>query len=184
MPVAVAAGVTIRPATVHDFDDVIDVMRVANAEFESVVPAPFYDAYLTDVTDLRGRLTDTELLVAERADGRIAGAVTFYPRASDEGWGWPAGCTGIRAVAVHPTERGRGQGRLLAEACIERSLHLGAEAVVLHTATFMAAAIALYEKLGFRRAAEFDRDAFALFGIAESGLPITALAYRLALTTA
>jgi ribosomal protein S18 acetylase RimI-like enzyme len=184
MPMATAAGVTIRPATMHDYDDVVAIMGVANAEFESAVPAPFYDAYLADVIDIRGRLSDTELLVAERADGRIAGAITFYPCAADEGWGWPAGCTGIRAVAVHPTDRGRGHGRLLAEACIERSLQLGVEAVVLHTAPFMKAAIALYEKLGFRRAAEFDRDAFALFGIVETGFPITALAYRLALTTA
>lgn len=178
---AMPAEVTIREATERDLDRVVHVLRSANSEFESALPAPFYSAYLANVLDVTSRLGETELFVAQRTDGRAAGAITLYPRASDEGWGWPAGCTGIRAVAVNPSERGLGLGRRLAEACIERSRELGAEAVVLHTASFMQAAIALYEGLGFLRVPEFDRDASALFGAAPSGAAITALAYRLQL---
>ena len=36
----------------------------------------------------------------------------------------------------------------------------------LHTASFMTTAIALYDRLGYRRAPEFDRDLGAFFGLA------------------
>lgn len=179
---ATSAEVIVRAATERDLGHVVGVLRAANAEFESVLPPPFYSAYLADVLDVRRRFHESELFVAERpANGEIVGAITLYPRASDEGWGWPSGCTGIRAMAVRPSERGLGLGRRLADACVERSRDFGAEAVVLHTASFMKAAMALYEKVGYQRAPEFDRDAFALFGAAPSEVPITALAYRLEL---
>ena len=45
-----------------------------------------------------------------------------------------------------------------------------------HTASFMTDAIALYERLGFRRAPEFDFDMAARYG-GTGAAPITALAY-------
>jgi ribosomal protein S18 acetylase RimI-like enzyme len=45
-----------------------------------------------------------------------------------------------------------------------------------HTASFMTDAIALYDRLGFRRAPEFDFDMAAHYG-GTGAAPITALAY-------
>src|SRR5207248_438411 len=105
----------------------------ANSEFESVLPPAFYGAYLANALDVQRRFGESQLLVAEFG-GRIVGAITLYPNAADEGWGWPRHWTGIRALAVEPSARGLGIGLRLADACIERSRVLGAPTVCLHTA--------------------------------------------------
>jgi predicted N-acetyltransferase YhbS len=168
----------IHEAGAQDLASVGSVLLAANREFEAAIPAAFFRPYLAEVLDIRSRLRDAQVLVAEH-NGRIVGTITLYPDASREGWGWPSNWTGIRAVAVEPSVRGLGIGRRLAQACIDHSRALGAEAACLHTASFMRTAAAMYERLGFRRAPEFDRDAAELFAAGAVEPPIAALAYRL-----
>jgi predicted N-acetyltransferase YhbS len=183
MTMATGSKIVVRTAEQEDLDRVVSVLRAANAEFERVLPAAFFHAYLANVLDVRGRCDESQLFVAQRSEGgRIVGAVTLFPDASREGWGWPPNWTGIRAVAVEPSARGLGIGRRLAQQCIERSRELGADAVCLHTASFMEAATAMYERVGFRRTPTFDRDAGELFGVQSLEPPIAALAYRLELS--
>ncbi len=52
----------------------------------------------------------------------------------------------------------------------------GAPVFAFHTSGFMTTARALYERLGYRRAPEFDRDLGAYFGV-RSSVPWMALAY-------
>ena len=101
-----------------------------------------------------GRTSDlaaeSELLVAEEG-GRIAGAVAYCPPFSEPRAGffephWPL----IRMLVVGPEARGRGLGRSLTEACIERASRDGAAAIALHTSPAMEAALSLYLRLGFR----------------------------------
>jgi ribosomal protein S18 acetylase RimI-like enzyme len=173
----------VREAEQEELERVVSVLRAANAEFERVLPEAFYRPYMANVLDVGSRLDESELFVAEpRTGGAIVGAITFYPDASQEGWGWPAEWTGIRALAVESASRGLGIGRLLAQQCIERSRQLGASTVCLHTASFMRAAMAMYERVGFRRAPEFDRDAGEMVGAPSFEPPIEALAYRLVLS--
>lgn len=180
MVMAIRPGIVVREAKQGDLVRVIEVLRAANVEFELVLPPAFYRAYLANVLDLRSRLGQSQLFVAEQGDGgRVVGAITLYPDASTEGWGWPAQWAGIRAVAVEPSARGLGIGRRLTEACIERSRLLGASTVCLHTAPFMEAAIRMYETVGFRRAPQFDGDAGVMLNSAASEPRIPALAYRL-----
>jgi ribosomal protein S18 acetylase RimI-like enzyme len=176
---ATSAEVVVRRAGEGDLETVVGVLHSANAEFENVLPPGFYRAYLANVLDVQSRLDTSELFVAGRADGHVVGAITLYPRAADEGWGWPAEWTGIRAVGVEPPARGLGVGRSLAEACIRRSRDLGAEAVCLHTASFMQAAMAMYESIGFYRVPEFDRDAGELVKATVDEPEVRALAYKL-----
>jgi predicted N-acetyltransferase YhbS len=171
-------GTLVREAAEADVEGITSVLLAANHEFEALVTGSFYRAYLADVLDIHSRFDVTQLLVAEHG-GRIVGTITLYPDASHEGWGWPSTWTGIRAVAVAPLARGLGIGRQLAVECVDRSRALGADAVCLHTAPFMAAAMAMYESVGFRRAPEFDRDAGSLFGLDSLEPPIPALAYQL-----
>jgi ribosomal protein S18 acetylase RimI-like enzyme len=66
--------------------------------------------------------------------------------------------------------------RALLAACERLAREAGAPVFAFHTASFMTDAIALYERLGYRRAPEFDFDMaarYSRFGAA----PITALAY-------
>ena len=179
---AAGARIVIRKAEERDLDSVVRVMRDANAEFGSILPRAFYAAYLANVLDVRSRLSESQLFVAEQPEGAIVGAITLYPDASSQGWGWPSGWAGIRAVAVEPSARGLGIGRRLAERCIEHSRKLAAPTVCLHTAPFMKAAIRMYESLGFRRASEFDGDAGEMVTSPRIEPQIPALAYRLDLS--
>jgi ribosomal protein S18 acetylase RimI-like enzyme len=177
----VEGSILIRSAVPSDLDAVGDVLRMANAEFAAQLPEPFFDAFLENVLDLDGRREHSELYVAadERDDNRIVGAITFYPDASREGWGWPSAWAGIRAAAVSPAARRQRIGEELARRCIDEAHRRGARAVCLHTAPLMRSAIAMYEKLGFRRIPRFDADSTTLFPSPSPTSTFTALAYRL-----
>jgi ribosomal protein S18 acetylase RimI-like enzyme len=178
-----AQRISVRDATDEDVDRVVSVLEAANAEFEKIVPKPFYRAYLANVLDVSSRRAESQLLLAELGDpGRVVGSITLYPDAASEGWGWPAGWAGVRAVAVEPSARGLGIGRRLAETCIERSRAFKAPAVCLHTAWFMEDAIRMYESVGFRRVPDYDGDAAEMVGAGPLEPAIVALAYRLKLT--
>jgi ribosomal protein S18 acetylase RimI-like enzyme len=180
MPLLATPMTTIRAAEPSDIDAVAGVLHTANTEFADVLPSAVYDAYLTNVLDIENRLTDSELLVAE-LEGRIAGTITLYPNASLEGWDWPSHWAGIRAIAVAPQARGHGLGRKLATAAIERARALHCDAVCLHTAHFMRAAVPLYESLGFQRCPAYDQDVSSLFGLNPVGDPMLAIGYWLPL---
>jgi predicted N-acetyltransferase YhbS len=162
MLLTTTASTVIREAAEADLERVVAVLFAANVQFERVLPPAFYHAYLSNLLDVHSRLNESQLLVAEYED-RLVGTITLYPDASKEGWDWPAQWTGIRAVAVAPEARGLGIGRRLAQECIDRSRALAAPTVCLHTASFMEAAVAMYERLGFRRRPAFDLQAEAMF---------------------
>lgn len=81
-----------------------------------------------------------EILIAE-ADGRVVGGCALL-RGED-------GSFELAKMAVDPSMRGRGVGRALGEAAIERARTLGAPRVELLSNTTLAPAIALYRSLGF-----------------------------------
>jgi ribosomal protein S18 acetylase RimI-like enzyme len=54
-------------------------------------------------------------------------------------------------MAVAPAAKGRGIGRLLAEAIIERARAAGATCIFLESNTILKPAISLYQKLGFKK---------------------------------
>ena len=169
----------IRPATTDDLDTVRGVIERANEPFRGAagVPDSFFAGYLASATDVQGRAGDGEVLVAE-LDGRIVGSITFYLDANDEGAPstFPPGTAGIRATAVEPRAQGLGIGRALVDACVDRAADAGATSLALHTAEFMGAAIALYERAGFRRvpAYDFQTSLFFRFGPEED---VIAIAY-------
>ena len=175
--------IVVREAEEGDLDRVVGVLRAANVEFETLLSPAFYRAYLANVLDVRSRLDESQLFVASEGD-RIVGAITLYPDASKEAWRWPSDWAGIRTVAVEPSARGLGIGRRLVQHCIERSRALGAKAVCLHSAQFQAAAIVMYERVGFRRAREFDCDAGEFVGLHSYEPRIAALAYLFELSGA
>lgn len=80
---------------------------------------------------------------------------------------FPAGTAGLRATAVpSPDSQGHGIGRALVEACADRARRAGADRIGLHTAPFMTAATALYERSGFRRSSGYDFAATDFFASA------------------
>jgi GNAT superfamily N-acetyltransferase len=131
-------------------------MVAAYVEFTPPNPPPMWRAYEAEIRDVRSRLDQATLIVAEDA-GRLVGAVTYYPDATKEGHvPWPASWANFRLLAVHPGARGRGIGRLLTEECIARSRAAGRAAVGLHTTALMKVARAMYERMGFVRVPDLD----------------------------
>ena len=147
----------IRQGTEADISALRGVLARANEPFRGLVTDGLFASYLASAMDVERRLEEGELLAAE-LDDRIVGTITFYRDASDEGIPvrFPDGTAGIRATAVDPSARGLGIGRAMVEACIDRAVKARASAVGLHTATFMTAAVIIYERCGFVRVPRYD----------------------------
>jgi ribosomal protein S18 acetylase RimI-like enzyme len=88
-----------------------------------------------------------ELLVV-RGEGRILGSVA-YLAAGRTAPPLPREWASVRTLSVAPEARGRGVGEALVRACIARAREQGAPALCLYTTELMAAARALYARLGF-----------------------------------
>jgi predicted N-acetyltransferase YhbS len=171
-----ADRVAVRTATPADHPQIRAVLRNAYGPFAMSLPPRVFGPYEADLLDLETHARRGTLVVAE-ARGRILGSGAFYCDSHVQGFGWPAGWSGGRGLAVHPAARGQGVARALLADCERRAHEVGAPVFAFHTATFMAAAVQLYEHLGYRRAPEYDVDLAEHYGI--SGLsPIPVLAYR------
>jgi ribosomal protein S18 acetylase RimI-like enzyme len=149
--------IPIREAGAAERQEVEDLVKTVYREFQPLMPEAAWTGWMESISEAI-HSTEGVLLVAGEP-GRIEGAVKFYPDAGQAHQGeWPLGAASIRLLAVHPASRGRGYGVQLTQACLERARKLAVPTVFLYTGTFMAAARHLYEKLGFTRAVEFDRD--------------------------
>ena len=146
----------LREARSDDFDNVSRLIRDAYQQYENFLPPEAWKYYVEDMMDVRRRLNESQLVVAE-LDGQLAGTVTLYLDAahSSQG-GWPNGWAGIRLLAVHPAYRSRGIGRALMEECIRQCRDQGIAAIGLHTTEMMDVARRMYERMGFVRVPEFD----------------------------
>lgn len=137
----------------------IEAVTLAAYEQYAALMPEHWEAYRDNILATLADVRPAEQLVAEE-DGTIVGTVLLYPVgiviASPEGAPaappWPE----VRLLAVAPTARGQGIGAALMHECIRRARRSGAMGLALHTADVMEAAIRLYERLGFERAAELD----------------------------
>jgi len=144
----------VRGARPEEHDALLGLVLAAYGEFGSFLTAQFVQEFREDVIRLMND-ENTEVLVAEE-DGSVVGTITFYPDGPDYNDEIPAAWACLRTLAVLPSARGRGAGRMLMNECIGRARGLGRTRILLHTMPFMSSAIALHEKLGFRRMPELD----------------------------
>jgi GNAT superfamily N-acetyltransferase len=172
----------VRDAVPADYPAIREVLIAAYRQYADLIALDIFSPYLADVLDLEKHARHGRLIVVE-VDGWICGFGAFYPDATVQGVGFPAGWAGGRALAVHPAARGHGVARALIATCERLAREAGAPVFAFHTASFMTDAIALYERLGFRRAPEFDFDLaarYSRFGAA----PIMSITYLRCLTPA
>jgi ribosomal protein S18 acetylase RimI-like enzyme len=140
-------------------------MRVEEADRVGALTLDSYDAYgriegpyrehLADPLRRLGRCTD--LLVAEVA-GEVVGTVTFVLPGDGEweGRAVAEGDAAFRMLAVDPRAEGRGLGRALVTACIDRARAHGARRLVITTMAWMDRAQRMYARLGFERRPDLD----------------------------
>lgn len=98
-----------------------------------------------------------DIFVAE-IDGRIAGSAVLFPSQS-KAYDWDTETIAfpeIRMLAVDKDYRSKGIGKALVQQCIDSAKQQNYEFIGLHTGSFMKNAIALYERMGFKRIPELD----------------------------
>jgi ribosomal protein S18 acetylase RimI-like enzyme len=86
-----------------------------------------------------------DVLLARDCDDRVVGCVALEPTGD--------GVFELSKMAVSPAERGRGIGRRLMDAAMDRAQALGASSLFLGSNRRLTAAIGLYESVGFRHVA-------------------------------
>lgn len=150
--------ITVRLANESEYDE---VGAITVRAYESVPGAleEGRDIYRSVLGDVATRARSADILVAVDETGAILGGVTYVgDNASDMSeWDEP-NVGGFRMLAVAPQAQGRGVGRLLTEACIERARSTSREAVLLHTIKEFVAAQHIYASLGFQRDESLDHD--------------------------
>ena len=90
-------------------------------------------------------LSQRQLFIQDQRDGELVGTATawFKPNYHGEPFGR------VHWVAIHPDHQGRGLGRTLVVAALQRLKQLGHDRAFLTTATKRVPAIRLYLSLGF-----------------------------------
>jgi ribosomal protein S18 acetylase RimI-like enzyme len=153
-----AGAMDIRFATPAEYEEAGRITALAYGEFARPGD-PDWDAYLAELADVAGRADRTEVFVAVDGDGSILGCVTLEldRTVGDDDVELPPEVSCIRMLGVDPAGRGRGIGRALVEACIDRSREAGKRVVTLRTTERMKAAQALYAAMAFERDETNDR---------------------------
>lgn len=127
--------------------------------FPGTAEQPEYYRMLANVGQLATQ-PETELLVAASPSGAIAGAVVFFGDMKHYGSGGTAtleqGAAGFRLLAVDPSTRCQGIGKLLVAACLRKALEKQCRRMVIHTTKAMHSAWRMYEGIGFERAEDLD----------------------------
>ncbi len=168
----------IRPARPIDHSAVCKLFVAACSGFQWSMPPAAYMVYMSDLLDLESRLPSSQLLIGAFRD-RPVGTIACESAVAPGRPPWPTSFAGIRGLAVAPDARGQGVGAALLEECMARAKDLGANAIGVHVADFMTAAIGFYERFGFQRAPGFDYDAFKSYAHADLRLPLRAYVARL-----
>jgi len=121
--------------------------RITVAAYRQLFSTDSLGSYEDELADVEARRLDSEVYVA-LDDGHLCGGVTYVPdsgRAMSEFDDPDA--AGIRMLAVDPA---------LVEVCIARARVDERARIILHSTPVMVVAQAMYVRLGFVRAPEFD----------------------------
>ena len=140
-------------------DEWVDVGELTYAAYVPLFPFDDLGWYGRELRDVEGRAAHSRIIVAE-LEGKLVGAVSHLDDyTSDPGLSHLTigPVPGFRMLAVHPDGQGRGIGRSLTDHSIERARAFGSSEIILHTTDYMKVAQALYQRMGFVRYPEIDR---------------------------
>jgi ribosomal protein S18 acetylase RimI-like enzyme len=147
--------VEIRPVQPAEYQRAGDIVVAA---YRALAGHELEADYAAQLGDVQGRSATATAEVLVAVDGEVVlGCVTFVPDASSP---WAelvqADESAIRMLGVDPAAQGRGVGRALVGACVERTRALGHRALFLHSTPWMQSAHRLYESAGFARVPSRD----------------------------
>jgi GNAT superfamily N-acetyltransferase len=143
----------VRNARVEEFVEIGKLMVKVYSQLEGFPKEseqPDYYKMLANVGELTKK-PDTELLVAVSPEGQIAGCVVYFSDMQYYGSGGIAtkeqNASGFRLLAVNPSTRGHGIGKLLTNECIRKAKDKNHFHVVIHTTKAMQGELPVF---GFR----------------------------------
>jgi ribosomal protein S18 acetylase RimI-like enzyme len=146
----------IREVEPDEYGEAGRVTALAYQEYVPPDPDESWRDYVVELADVAGRAGRTLVLVAVE-DGRIEGCATIETTESIDGEvDLQPGQANFRMLGVDPAARGRGIGRGLVQAGIDRARAEGKTLLTLHTTEPMKPAQRLYESMGFRPDPERD----------------------------
>ncbi|MFC0215919.1 GNAT family N-acetyltransferase [Paenibacillus chartarius] len=152
-----ASALQIRDAVPADRDSIRQVALSAYEQYAAVMPEERWLAYRESIAGSVDGEGPMARFVAE-LDGEIVGSALLF-MSSEQAYGRPELAIGgaiVRLLAVAPGARGKGVATELLRESVRRSRQLGSPDLHLHTSDMMAAAVRLYERLGFERAVDKD----------------------------
>ncbi|MBI3751934.1 MAG: GNAT family N-acetyltransferase [Chloroflexi bacterium] len=115
------------------------------------------EGYFPELLDVAERARQVPVLAAvEEGTGRLLGTTTYVPGPGPYHEGDFGVVASMRMLAVAPEAQGRGVGRALVLACLERTRAAGRTGLALYTRPFMTVAHRLYESMGFERVPALD----------------------------
>lgn len=164
--------IKIRRAEDKELEEIRKQRVAAYEEHAKSISPEHWKALKQAISSGADQENGAEILVAE-LEGSVVGSVVLCPENTDA----YKGLTGmseypeIRMLAVAPEARKKGAALALVKACLEKAKESGHQAIGLHTADFMERAMALYQKLGFKRLPEYD------FEPANDGVIVKAFRY-------
>lgn len=146
------AAFVIREARPDEFDAIgeltVETYRTAGESSEEYYP---------ELRDVAERAAQVPVLVAiDSETDALLGSVTYVPGPGPYHEGEFGEDATFRMLAVAAVAQGRGVGRALVEACIDRARADGRAGIGIYTRPFMTVAHGLYERLGFERIRELD----------------------------
>lgn len=147
-------GVTVRVADPAQFDA---VARLTVAAYRADGQLDGGHGYERTLADVPARADEGEVLVAvDDVTGQVLGSVVFVlPGSRFAELSGPDEAE-FRMLAVDPAAQGRGVGKALARACVDRAAAAGRTGVVICARSFASRAQRLYAGLGFARLPERD----------------------------
>jgi putative acetyltransferase len=143
--------IEIRTATPEDIPTIASVLLAAFAEYEPLYTPGGFAATTPTSDQIRDRFDEGPAWIA-RLDGAVVGTVSALPRDGTTLY--------VRSMAVLPAARGHDIGGALLGAVERFAQEHGCTRLLLSTTPFLARAIRLYERAGFRRSEDGPRDLF------------------------
>lgn len=152
----------VRNAQINEFAEIGQLMVQVYSQLEGFPKESEQPNYYKMLANI-GALTEkpcTELLVAVSSEGKIAGGVVYFSDMQYYGSGGTAtlekNASGFRLLAVDPSTRGNGVGKLLVNECIRKAKNKNHYQMVIHTTKAMHTAWMMYERIGFKRSENLD----------------------------
>lgn len=152
----------IRNAKPEEFETIGKLMVQVYSVLEGF-PKPHEHPKYFDMLANVGELTnkpEVEILVALSPEEQVLGAVVYF---GDLQYYGSAGtvtqeknAAGFRLLAVDNSARGKGIGKQLTLACIDKAKNQQQQQIIIHTTSAMKPAWKMYEAIGFKRSEDLD----------------------------